>query len=41
MYSNMRRLEQMNLVSNKVKKMFYLFRELRNILDKRKPSCSI
>jgi len=42
MYRNMRWAKQVNLVSNKVKAMFYiLFRELSNILGKRKLSCSM
>lgn len=42
MYGYTRWAEQINLVSNKVKKIFYLFRELSNILGKRKPPyCSV
>lgn len=41
MYRHMRWAEQVILVSNKVKEMFYLFGELSNILGKRKPSSSM
>lgn len=36
MCSNMRWTEHINQVSNKVRKMFYIFRELLSILDRRK-----
>jgi hypothetical protein len=35
MCSNMRWIEHKNQVSNKVRKMFYVFRKLRSILYKR------
>lgn len=36
MCSNICWLEQINLVSNKVRKLFYVFRDLRKILDNQK-----
>lgn len=36
MCSNMHWMDHINLVPNKIRKMFYLFRELRNIWDRRK-----